>query len=153
MEPGLNYLHIDVLSATLDPHMRPWRLGSTMFLAFGGLALVIAAIGLYSVIAYSVAQRRAELGVRLAMGARSLDIVGMIVRQGVGLVLLGIAVGGLLAVLGGRYIEPLLFETDAMHAGSFAFVAAVLLVVALLATMLPAARAGRTDPLEALRAE
>jgi len=153
MEPGLNYLTINPLSVTLDPHMRPWRLGTTMFLVFGGLALVIAAIGLYSVIAYGVAQRRAELGVRLALGARSRSIVGMIVRQGVGLVLLGIAAGVPLAILGGQRIESLLFETDAMHAPSFAFVAVVLLAVAFLATILPAVRAGRTDPLEALRGD
>jgi predicted permease len=153
LDPTVSYVDITPLGTILDPQMRPWRLGSTMFLVFGALALVIAAIGLYSVIAYSVARRRAELSVRMALGARASSITAMIVRQGLGLVLLGIAFGVPAALLAGRRIEPLLFETSATHAGTFLFVVAVLLVVAVAATALPAARAGRTDPMDALRSD
>jgi predicted permease len=151
LDPAMSYVDVTPLGTILDPQMRPWRLGSTMFLVFGALALVIAAIGLYSVIACSVTRRSAELSVRMALGARAGSITAMIVRQGLGLVLLGIALGVPAALLVGRRIEPLLFETSATHAGTFLFVAAVLLVVAVVATALPAARAGRTDPMDALR--
>jgi predicted permease len=153
MDPRLGYVHITRLSDTLDDEVRPWRLGATMFLVFGGLALLIAAIGLYSVVAYGVAQRRAELGVRLALGARSSAIVALVLRQGVALVLLGVAIGVPIALLAGRMLEPLLFQTRTGHPGTLGAVALLLLLVAALASAVPAARAGRTDPLEALRTD
>jgi predicted permease len=151
MEPGVGYLRINPLQATLDPQVRPWRLGATMFLVFGGLALLIAAIGLYSVIAYGVAQRRTELGVRMALGAGVAGIVVMVLRQGLALVLIGIALGLPLALFGARRIESLLFETAPADVTVFGGVALLLVVIAVLASVLPAARAGRTDPAEALR--
>src|SRR5690606_3494548 len=87
------------LRAPIERQVRPWRLGATMFLAFGSLALLIAAAGLYSVIAYGVAQRRMEIGMRIALGARAHAIVGMIVRPAVGLVLVGTTIGVAFALL------------------------------------------------------
>lgn len=153
MEPALDRLTIQPLSATLDPQVRPWLLGTTMFLVFGGLALAIAAIGLYSIIAYAVAQRRSELAVRIALGARGGNIVGMIMRQALLLVGLGIVVGVPLALVGGRRIEGLLFETETTYAPAFLAVIAVLLVVGVLASVIPAGRAARVAPLEALRVD
>jgi ABC-type antimicrobial peptide transport system permease subunit len=105
------------------------------------------------VIAYGVAQRRTEIGVRMALGARAGTIAGMIVRQGVMLALIGIGVGAALALAAGPQLEPLLFETAGRDALVVATVAAVLGAVALLASIIPAARAGRTDPLQALRSD
>jgi predicted permease len=153
MEPALDYANIMLLRSTLDGEMRPWRLGATMFLVFGALALVIAGIGLYSVIAYAVAHRRHELGVRIALGAGRWTLVAMIMREGLALVLLGILAGIPLALVAGRRIEALLFHTSTTDVATFAAVAAVLVAIAVAATVIPALRAGRTSPLQAMRAE
>jgi predicted permease len=153
LHAGITYLLINPLQAPIERQVRPWRLGATMFLVFGSLALLIAAVGLYSVIAYGVAQRRTEIGVRMALGARAGAIAGMIVRQGVMLVLIGIGVGAALALAAGPQLEPLLFETAGRDILIIGAVAGVLMSVALLASLLPAVRAGRTDPLQALRAD
>jgi predicted permease len=153
LDPAVRYLEINPLQSVLDPQIRPWRLGATLFLVFGAVALVVAAIGLYSVLAYAVAQRSAEIGVRMALGARARSIVGMIVREGVGLVLLGVILGSAVALAAGPLIEPLLFETAGRDAFVVATVSTVLVVVAVLASFIPALRAGGTDPLSALRAD
>jgi hypothetical protein len=153
LNPGLGFITVQSLQDSLDPQIRPWRLGATMFGLFGALALLVAAVGLYSVISYLVTQRTHELGVRIALGAQVGDIVGLVVRHGVGLAVAGIAIGTLLAYNATRWIEPLLFETPARDPWVFALVAAVLLAVAVIASIVPAWRASRTDPIEALRTE
>ena len=137
----------------LDPQIRPWRLGATMFGLFGGLALIVAAIGLYSVISYLVAQRRHELGVRVALGAQVKDVAALVIRYGVGLAAIGIAVGSVLALNGARWIEPVLFETSPRDPKVFAIVVVVLLIVAFMASLVPAWRASRVDPIDALRSD
>jgi predicted permease len=151
--PDARYFTIDQLSTRLDPQIRPWRLGATLFIAFGLLALIISGIGLFSVIAYGVTQRRAEIGIRLALGARANTIIGLILRQGVRLAVAGILLGILLVLAASRYIEPLLFDTNARDATTIATVAAILLATTLVACALPALRARRVNPVEALRSE
>ena len=153
LNPGIGFVTVEPLQQSLDPQIRPWRLGATMFGLFGALALLVAAIGLYSVISYLVTQRTHELGVRIALGAQVGDIVGLVIRYGVRLALAGIVIGTVLAYNAARWIEPLLFETSARNPLVFAGVTFVLLVVALIASVVPAWRASRTDPIEALRAE
>jgi predicted permease len=153
MNPAISYVTLEMLQDSLDPQIRPWRLGATMFGVFGGLALLVAAIGLYSVIAYVVTQRSHELGVRIALGAQVGNIVRLVVRYGVGLALVGILIGTVLAINAGRWVEPLLFDTSPRDPVTFGVVAAVLLLVALVASLVPAWRASRVDPIEALRAE
>jgi ABC-type antimicrobial peptide transport system permease subunit len=153
MNPAISYVTLEMLQDSLDPQIRPWRLGATMFGVFGGLALLVAAIGLYSVIAYVVTQRSHELGVRIALGAQVGNIVRLVVRYGVGLALVGIVIGTVLAINAGRWVEPLLFDTSPRDPVTFGVVAAVLLLVALVASLVPAWRASRVDPIEALRAE
>ena len=82
--------------------MRSWKLGATMFAVFGALALVLAAIGLYSVIAYNVTQRTHEMGVRVALGAQGRDVVRLIVREGLTIVLPGVALGAVIALVAGK---------------------------------------------------
>ena len=153
LDPSVSFVSVALLQDSVDPQIRPWRLGATMFGVFGGLALLVAAIGLYSVIAYLVTQRTHELGVRIALGAQAGDIVRLIVRYGVGLAMVGVAIGGLFALNAARWIEPLLFDTSPRNPAVYLVVTAVLLVVALVASVVPAWRAARVDPLQALRAE
>ena len=151
--PKVFFSSITPLSSNLEEEMRPWRLGATVFMMFGTLALVLAALGLYSVIAYDVAQRTQEMGVRLALGAQAWRVVGLIVRQGATLAVVGIGVGGLIALAAGRWIGPLLFATAPHDAGVLSAVALMLLTVALAASAIPAWRATRVSPSTALRSE
>ena len=144
---------MELLQDSLDPQIRPWRLGANMFALFGALALLVAAIGLYSVIAYLVTQRAHELGVRVALGAAQSNIVGLVVRYGVGLAAVGVAIGMLLSLNAGRWIEPLMSDPSPRNPAVCLLVAVGLLVVGLLASVVPAWRAARLDPIEVLRAE
>ena len=129
------------------------ELGATMFTAFGALALVIAAVGLYSVIAYDVTQRAHELSVRVALGARARDVVRVVVAQGFRFATVGIGIGMGVALLGARWLQPLLFRQSATDPAVYAGVGAVLLLVSIAACAAPARRATLADPMVALRAE
>jgi len=133
--------------------VRPWKLGATMFTLLGVLALVVAAVGLYSVMSYLVAQRTQEIGVRIALGARSSNIVSLILRGSVGMAAAGLVIGTVITLATGRFIQPLLFETSAKDPMVLGAVAAVLLVVAIAASVVPALRAKRVDPIAALKAD
>jgi ABC-type antimicrobial peptide transport system permease subunit len=124
-----------------------------MFVSFAALALILAGIGLYSVVAYAVAQRTREIGVRIALGARMTSVMLMIVSQGVLFALSGIIIGGTVALFAGRWIEPLLFSASAADPLVYGGVAGLLLVIAIAATVRPALRASRVDPTVALRAD
>ncbi|HEV8355308.1 MAG TPA: ABC transporter permease [Gemmatimonadales bacterium] len=151
--PGTTFVTVQPLTLTLDPVFRPWRLGATMFTLFGGLALLVAAIGLYGVIAYSVTQRLHEMGVRVALGARTGDLLRLVVGEGIRVALIGILLGAAGAFMAGKLIASLLFGVPARDPLTFGIVAAVLLLVAILASLVPAWRASRVDPNLALRAE
>ena len=151
--PGDAVAEVRPLRELVEPSMRPWRLGATMFVAFGALSLLIAAIGLYGVVAYQVNQRRHEVGVRMALGARAGDVVRGILGEGVRLAAVGIAVGAAIALVAGRWVAPLLFDVSPHDPLIFAVVAATLLLAAVVASLVPARRAARVDPVEALRGE
>jgi putative ABC transport system permease protein len=124
----------------------------TMYLiaGFAGLALVLAAIGLYGVMAYSVAQRTAEIGIRQAIGAQRADILRMVMLQGLRLSLAGIVVGTAAAAVLMRLIARMLFQVSATDPVTFAIIAAMLVAVGLAASYVPARRATRVDPVVAL---
>jgi len=151
--PGMSYVNVIPMSRIVGERQRPWRTGATMFLVLGGLALLVAAIGLYSVIAYNVAQRTHELGVRIALGARLRDVVRLVLGDGLRLAAGGIAAGTLLALLAGPMIGALLFQESPRDPFVYAFVTLVLLVAGIGASLVPGLRAGRVDPNIALRAE
>jgi putative ABC transport system permease protein len=153
IRPDLPFAEVRTLRSIIDPEMRPWRLGATMFSIFGGLAMIVAAIGLYSVIAYDVTQRRRELGVRLALGARRGDIRRLVLAHGVGMATVGAATGLVVALLVAPRMESLLFGVGARDVLTYVAVVAVLLVTALLASLVPARRASRVAPSEVLRSE
>ena len=151
--PGQAYVTTLPLGVRIRDQQRSWENGALMFVAFGGLALVVAAIGLYAVIGYNVAQRMHELGVRIALGAKSADVVRLVVRQGIGFAVAGAALGTALALVGGRWVEPLLFQQSARDPFVFSAVATVLVLVAVAASAVPALRATRADPNLTLRAD
>ena len=153
MMPGAGYLNVMPMRDILDPRERSWQLGATMFVVFGGLALVLAAIGLYSVIAYAVAQRTQEIGVRIALGAGAADVVRLVLGEGVRFAVIGIALGSGVALWASRWVGPLLFSVSAKDPAVYGLVAFVLLAAAVVASALPAAKASRVDPNVALRAE
>ena len=151
--PGAGYVIARTLDSVVSPSMRSWQLGATMFATFGGLALLLAALGLYGVIAHGVAQRTHELGVRVALGARARDVAGLVIRESLRIVSVGVALGVVAAIIGGKWIAPLLFEVSPRDPLVLAGVVLTLLMVALLASWIPAVRASRVDPGVALRAD
>ncbi|MEZ4416198.1 MAG: ABC transporter permease [Gemmatimonadota bacterium] len=142
---------------TMEDHMgialMPARLGGSVLGIFGLLGLTLAAVGLYGVMAYSVSRRRREIGIRMALGARSRTVVGMVMGEGLRLVAVGALIGMLAAFGAGRLVQGLLYNTSGVDPVAFVGVPLVLLAVAALAVLLPARRAASVQPNQALRAE
>lgn len=151
--PGPSYVTVTPMRDIVDPARGSWRMGATMFLLFGFVALVLAAIGLYSVIAYNVAQRTHELGLRIALGARARDVLSMVLAEGLRFALAGIGIGVAIALAAGHWVQPLLYGESARDPLVFVTVALILGIVALAASAIPASRAIRVDPSIALRTE
>jgi predicted permease len=151
--PGASYLTVTPFSEVIGSQTQSWSLGASMFLAFGILALALAAIGLFSVISYNVAQRTHELGVRVALGAQVGDVMRLVVGEGLKLGAIGICIGGAAAFVSGRWIAPLLFKEPPHDPLVFGLVGFVLLAVTLVASFIPARRAATVDPNRALRSD
>ena len=141
--------------ASMEDHLaaetRAWKLGAIMFSIFGGLALLVAGLGLYSVLAFDVAQRTREIGVRAALGATRGRMLAMVVTRAVLVTAAGIGIGVIGALFLGPQVQPLLFQLDARDPVTFGGVALLLSVVAVLAGLIPGWRAARVDPASALR--
>ena len=151
--PNVPYAEVRPLSERLGRQTRSWTLGATMFSIFGALALVLSAIGLYSVVTYTVTQRMHEFGVRLALGATSGGLVRLTVIRGMLPAAAGIVIGLGIALVGGRFLDGMLFETSTSDPFVFATVSGVLLAAAVAASLVPARRATRVDPMLALRSD
>jgi predicted permease len=151
--PGNGFVVVRPLQEVIDDQSRSWRLGATLFVTFGGLAVVVAAVGLYGVIGYTVAQRMHELGMRIALGARSSNIIRLVVAQGVGFAAGGVAVGTAIAFVAAPWIEPLLYKQSPRDPLVFGSVIFIMIGVGLLASAVPARRAITADPSRALRNE
>jgi putative ABC transport system permease protein len=141
------------MQARLDEVFAPRHFNLLLFGVFALAALLLAAVGLYGVLAYSVAQRTHEIGIRLALGAQKRDVLWLIVRQGLGLTLLGVALGLAAAMALTRVLQNLLYGISATDPATFASIALLLISVACLASFIPARRATKVDPLIALRHE
>ena len=136
-----------------DTTVLPTRIGAMVLGAFGALALLLAAIGLYGVVAYSVTRRTREVGIRMALGAQRGDVLRTMAARGSRLAIIGLVIGGLLATAAGSLLESMLYGVSAVDAIAFVAAAAVMLLVAGLANLIPAAGATRMDPVRALRSE
>lgn len=153
LDPGVPVFGVRTLQADLDASTATHRYALLLLGLFALTALVLAAVGLYGVISTSVAQRTREIGVRLALGAEAAGIGRMVLRQGARLVLVGAFLGVAGAVLAGPVLESLLFEIEPLDPTTLAVTVAVLATVALFAGWLPASRASRLDPVDALRSD
>jgi putative ABC transport system permease protein len=129
------------------------RVNTLLLGVFAGLALLLAAIGIYSVLSYSVRQRVPEIGIRLALGARMTDVLRMVVIEGMKPTLFGVAIGMAAALAMGRLVASMIFQVKPSDPATFLAVAALLAFIALLACIIPAYRASKVDPVIALRNE
>jgi predicted permease len=153
IDPELFVFQSRTLARHLDAMSLPIKLGALALAAFAGLALVMASIGLYGTVSYAVSQRTREVGIRLSLGADRRAVVGLLLRSGLRLVLIGVAVGLVLSLALAQLLQRLLFGVRALDPLTFVAVPLVLLAVAFVAAWIPARRAGRVDPLAALKAE
>ena len=151
LRSDLPYVSVKPLTDSIRRNVLPFRLGATLFSLFGVLALVLAAVGLYGVLGYFVTERTPEIGIRRSLGAPRGTVVALVMRQGLLPVCAGLVLGLAIALGGTRYLASLLFGVDARDPASFIAAAVFLVCVALLATLLPAWRAARIDPMVALR--
>jgi predicted permease len=153
LDAAVRFAHVRPLQDMVEPHLRPWKLGAAMFSLFGILALVVAMVGLYSVLAFNVARRTRELGVRSAMGATRKDLLTIVLRQALGVTTVGVVLGLGVAYGAASKLGPLLFSTSPRDPVVLVGVAAALLGVACMAGTIPAWAAARVDPITALRAD
>jgi len=147
------YVRAQPYQELIDPQLRAWRLGATLFSAFGLLALGIAAVGLSAVISYLVTQRTKEIGVRLALGGSRTRVARLVVRDAVRMAGAGVLAGLAVAVAAAPMVQSMLFETPAREPASILLAALLMLVVALGASAVPAVRASRVPPMAALRTD
>jgi predicted permease len=150
--PGSS-VRVESMTHILDPQLRPWRLGAQLFGALGLLAVIVAAIGVYSVIAFAVRRRTREMGVRAALGAQPGDLLRLVVGHGTAVVGIGIIVGVAAALVTGELVESLLYGITPRDPLALAVSAGFLLAVGLGASLFPAWRASRVDPALVLRDE
>lgn len=153
IDPALPVFSVRTMTDYVDSVLEQPRLGMALMVSFGGLALLLAAVGIYGVLSYLVSQRTREIGIRMALGASRADILGFIMQRGVILSVAGVAlgIGGSLASV--RLVRGLLYGVSATDVTTYLLVPLVLLTVSLAATFIPARRAASIDPLEALRHE
>jgi hypothetical protein len=144
---------ITLMRDRLGRELRPWRLAATMFAAFGAVGLVIAAVGLYGVVAFSVAQRSAEMAVRMALGARTRNVLSAVAGPALRAVVVGLVAGTVVALGARRWIGPLLFQTSPSDPWIILGADTLLFVIAVGASCIPTARVLRRSPAEVLRVD
>lgn len=153
LDPRMPVSEVQTMDDVMARSIAQPRFALTLLGAFSAIALLLALVGVYGVLAYAVSRRTQEIGIRMALGARSSKVVGMVVRQGMAMALLGIVVGGGLALVGTRFMRSMLYGVTPEDPLTFASVPVLFVVVALLACSVPGIRAARVQPARALRGE
>jgi predicted permease len=153
IDPEQPVVDIRTMVQVLDDKLAPQRFSALLLGVFAGVALLLAAVGIYSVVSYIVRGRSREIGIRRALGARASDILRLVIVEGMSPVLVGIAAGAIAALASARVMTTLVFGVSASDPLTFAAVGATLTLVALMASLVPAYRALRLDPVKILRAE
>ncbi len=153
VDPAQTIFHIATMQQIVSASVQGRRMGATLLSAFAGLALVVAAAGLYGVLSYMVTQRKRDIAVRMALGAAQHDVVRMIVSRALGLYAIGLAGGLLGAIWCGHLLSNMLAGVQPWDPIALSVTTAVLVFVALLAAWFPARRAASIDPYQALRSE
>jgi putative ABC transport system permease protein len=151
--PEVETVSVNRMADIFDFELRPWKLGATLFTAFGLLALAVAGVGIYSVVAYGVSQRTNEMGIRTALGAQTSDILDLVVGEGLRLLAIGLALGVVVSLALGRFIGSLLFGISPYDVSVLIGATSVLCALGLIACLIPGWRAARVDPVNALRAD
>jgi predicted permease len=153
LDPGLPIIQPSTMNQIVDESLGQRRLTMTLLGVFAGIALVLAMVGIYGAVAYTVEQRTGEIGVRMALGAQTADVLRLVVRQGMTPVVIGLVAGLAAALALGRLLTAQLYEVSAHNPALLAATSVTLTVVALLACLIPARRASLVNPIEALRTE
>jgi len=153
VDPTLVVLNVQPMDTIVGGTIASRKFNATLLGLFAALALVLAATGVYGVLQYSVIQRKREMGIRIAIGATSSDLIRLVVGQAVGLAAIGVTIGLAGAFVLTRVIRAMLFNTDPLDGLTFVASTAVLLLIAVASSYLPARRALRTDPTIAMRAD
>jgi ABC-type antimicrobial peptide transport system permease subunit len=149
--PGAALPDVTTFAAAIEPQIRPWRLGVMMFGLFGAIALLLAVVGLYGILAFRVSERQHEIGVRMSLGATRGDVHWLVLGEGLRLSALGVAIGLVVALTAGRALSTIVFGVSPRDPVILAMTGAALLAVAAIASALPAWRATRIDPMRVLR--
>jgi putative ABC transport system permease protein len=153
MDRDLPLENVQTMNELLGDSVADSRFSTVLLSLFAVVALLLAAIGIYGVLAFTVAQRTSEIGIRMALGAQRSGVLRLVVGNGLMLAVIGVAIGAAIALVATRFLQRLVFGVSTTDPGVFAFVAIVLTAVAATAAALPALRASRVDPIEALRSE
>lgn len=153
LSSDIRYVHVTPIAGRVERMLGPWRVGAIVFSAFGVLALFLASLGLYSVLAFSVTRRRREIGIRAALGARRADLIRMVVMQAGRFVVGGLVLGSGAALAGGRLMDAVLFGVPHTDVSVFVMVGISLLAAGLVASWVPALKATAVDPVEAIQAD
>jgi ABC-type antimicrobial peptide transport system permease subunit len=153
LEPNLVFVENQTMEAEVGATLFPVRAGALLVTVVGGIAMLLAAIGLYGVIAYSVARRTKEIGIRLALGARPAEVLTLVMQHGLVVAGAGLAVGCILAAIVGATTGRVLYGVRASDPVSWLGASALLLGVSAIANVIPALRAARVEPSQALRME
>jgi len=153
MDPNVPMADVRTMDRVVGDSVAPRRLSMIVLACFAGLALLLASIGLYGVLAFSVVQRRHELGVRMALGAKGRDVLAMLLRRGMWLTLAGLVSGMAASIAVTRLLSDMIFGIRLLDPVTYAFVSVMVLTTAAVAILIPARRAARIDPMEALRYE
>jgi len=153
ISPDTPFPQVVSYAEIIDPQLRPWKLGASMFSAFGVLAFVVSVVGLYGLLSYLVTQRRYELGIRAALGAQAGRLMSLVLGRALALIAIGLGVGLALAAVLSQRLAPLLLDVSPHDWRVYGWTAALAAITGLATAVLPARRAASVDPIEALRSQ